>query len=107
MFMRYFSNIINFCFNFGKESRNISDNLVRDGFRPQICYHYRGQILFHREGFCRTYLFQQAGCGNVFLIYEKSSQGFFFVLNIGKQKSESLTIFSSSKSLELTNLFFL
>ena len=30
-------------------SRNISDNLIRDGFRPQFYYHYRGDISFHLE----------------------------------------------------------
>ena len=55
--------------NMSPPSRDISDKLVRDGFRPQFYYHCRGDISFHREGFCRTYLFQHArrfSCGNLF-----------------------------------------
>ena len=35
------------------------------GFRPQFYYHNRGHVFFHRGRFCRTYLFQHVGCGNL------------------------------------------
>ena len=79
-----------FLFQFWKgiclSSRNISDNLARDGFRPQFYYQYRGDISFLREGFCRTYLFQHVGCGNLFLVLREFFSWDFFVLNQGKQK---------------------
>ena len=77
-----------FLFQFRKgiclSSKNISDNLVRqvrDGFPPQFYYHYRRNISFHQEGFCRIYPFQDVGSvvATYSEFYERSSLGFFLV----------------------------
>ena len=54
-----------FLFQFWKgiylSSKNIFDNLVREGFRPQFYYHCRGtKYLFIERDF--VYLFKHVGC---------------------------------------------
>ena len=81
--------------------RNMSlteEYLIRDRFCPQFYYHYREDISFHREVFCRTYLFQHVGCGNLFWVLRDFFLWDFFVWNQGKQKGYTDSFWRTDKA---------
>ena len=78
-------------------SRNISDNLVRDGFRPQFWTTTEGTYPFIERDFvvltCRY-----VGCGNLFWVLREFFAWDFFVLNQGKQKGGKSLVYVSAEA---------